>query len=154
MRTAFAWQGWLPALFNERVARLTADGAPIPSFPFVEVQGGPRERLPPEGVVHQFVMVLVSRLQLSVAEIVLAYALVSLPAPPAYLSPAQLPPILYRPEPEPDSHNKHIGTSEPQPSPQPGRASPLHLPEPDTLLLNASDLFGELRHCVQADARR
>ena len=77
VRTAFAWQGWLPALFNERVARLTADGAPIPSFPFVEVQGGPQERLPPEGVVHQFVMVLVSRLQLSVAEIVLAYALVS-----------------------------------------------------------------------------
>ena len=111
MRTAFAWQGWLPALFNERVARLTADGAPIPSFPFVEVQGGPRERLPPEGVVHQFVMVLVSRLQLSVAEIVLAYALVSSPAPPGYLSPAQLPPIP-QPGPSPSPiRNKHIGTA-------------------------------------------
>ena len=148
VRTAFAWQGWLPALFNERVARLTADGAPIPSFPFVEVQGGPRERLPPEGVVHQFVMVLVSRLQL------LAYALVSSPAPPAYLSPAQLPPI---PQPGPSPARAlarfATNTSEPQPSPQTGRASPRQLPEPDTLLLNASDLFGELRPCVQADAR-
>ena len=149
VRTAFAWQGWLPALFNERVARLTADGAPIPSFPFVEVQGGPRERLPPEGVVHQFVMVLVSRLQL------LAYALVSSPAPPAYLSPAQLPPI---PQPGPSPARAlarfATNTSEPQPSPQTGRASPRQLPEPDTLLLNASDLFGELRPCVQADARQ
>ena len=155
VRTAFARQGWLPALFNERVARLTADGAPIPSFPFVEFQGGPWERLPPEGVVHQFVMVLVSRLQLSVAVIVLAYALVSSPAPPAYLSPAQLPPIL-QPGPSPARAQARFATnsSEPQPSPQTGRASPRQLPEPDTLLLNASDLFGELRPCVQADARQ
>lgn len=74
-RTAF-WQGWLPALFDERVAELTGVGAAIPSFPFVEMQSGP-EQPPPQGVIHQFVMVLVSRLRLSVPEIVMAYALVS-----------------------------------------------------------------------------
>ena len=74
-RTAF-WQGWLPALFDESVAELTGVGAAIPSFPFVEMQSGP-EQPPPQGVIHQFVMVLVSRLCLSVPEIVMAYALVS-----------------------------------------------------------------------------
>ena len=147
VRTAFAWQGWLPALFNERVARLTADGAPIPSFPFVEVHGGPRERLPPEGVVHQFVMVLVSRLQLSVAEIVLAYALVSSRLPEPCSAPTDPLPARAR-------ARFATNTSEPQPSPQTGREGPRQLPKPDTLLLNASDLFGELRPCVQADARQ
>ena len=76
VRTAFAWQGWLPALFDERVAELTGVGAAIPSFPFVEMQSGP-EQPPPQGVIHQFVMVLVSRLHMSVPEIIMAYALVS-----------------------------------------------------------------------------
>ena len=70
------WQGWLPALFDESVAELTGVGAAIPSFPFVEMQSGP-EQPPPQGVIHQFVMVLVSRLRMSVPEIVMAYALVS-----------------------------------------------------------------------------
>ena len=71
-----AWQGWLPDLFNETVAPLTGVGAVIPSFPF----GDMHDRLelqPPLGVIHQFVMVLVSRLHMSVPEIIMAYALVS-----------------------------------------------------------------------------
>ena len=72
----FAWQGWLPDLFNERVARLTGVGAATPSFPFVEMHSS-LEQQPPQGVIHQFVMVLVSRLHMSVPEIVMAYALVS-----------------------------------------------------------------------------
>ena len=70
------WQGWLPALFDERVAELTGVGAAIPSFPFVEMQSGP-EQPPPQGAIHQLVTVLASRLHMSVPEIVMAYALVS-----------------------------------------------------------------------------
>ena len=72
----FAWQGWLPDLFNERVARLTGVGAATPSFPFVEMHSS-LEQQPPQGVIHQFVMVLVSCLHMSVAEVVMAYAMVS-----------------------------------------------------------------------------
>jgi hypothetical protein len=71
-----AWQGWLPDLFDERLARLTGVGAATPSFPFVEMLSS-LEQQPPQGVIHQFVMVLVSRLHMSVPEIVMAYALVS-----------------------------------------------------------------------------
>jgi len=69
------WQGWLPALLNETVVPLTGLGAPLPSFPFVDLDHG-REQPPPR-VLHQFVMVLVARFRMSVAEIVIAYALVS-----------------------------------------------------------------------------
>ena len=69
------WQGWLPALLNETVVPLTGLGAPLPSFPFV----GPDHVLPPPRVLHQFVMVLVARFRMSVAEIVTAYTLVSPP---------------------------------------------------------------------------
>lgn len=67
--------GWLPALFDERVAELTGVGSAIPSFPFVEMQSGP-EQPPPQGAIHQLVTVLASRLHMSVPEIVMAYALV------------------------------------------------------------------------------
>ena len=67
------WQGWLPALLNETVVPLTGLGAPLPSFPFVDLD----HVLPSEGLMHQFVMVLVARFHMSVAEIVMAYTLVS-----------------------------------------------------------------------------
>eukprot|EP00964_Phaeocystis_antarctica_P128020 scaffold91746_cov59-Phaeocystis_antarctica.AAC.1 len=86
--------GWLPDLFNERVARLTGVGAATPSFPFVEMHSS-LEQQPPQGVIHQFVMVLVSCLHMSVAEVVMAYALVSSPAPPAYPMPARCLPRSY-----------------------------------------------------------
>ena len=68
-----AWQGWLPALFNETVVPLTGLGAPLVSFPFV----GLDHVLPSQGLMRQFVMVLVARFRMSVAEIVMAYTLVS-----------------------------------------------------------------------------
>ena len=52
---------------------LTGLGAPLPSFPFVDLD----HVLPSEGLMHQFVMVLVARFRMSVAEIVIAYTLVS-----------------------------------------------------------------------------
>ena len=68
-----ARQGWLPAIFDERVVPLTGLKAPLPSFPFVD----PNYALqPPPGVMRQFVMVLVARFRMSVAEIIVAYALV------------------------------------------------------------------------------
>jgi len=66
--------GWLPALFNEMIVPLTGLGAPMPSFPFFDLHHV-LERPPPR-VLHQFVMVLVARFSMSVAEIVMAYALV------------------------------------------------------------------------------
>ena len=67
------WQGWLPALLNETVVPLTGLGAPLPSFPFVDLD---HVRLS-QGLMRQFVMVLVARFRMSVAEIVMAYTLVS-----------------------------------------------------------------------------
>ena len=67
------WQGWLPALFNETVVPLTGLGAPLVSFPFVDLD----QVLPSQGLMRQFVMVLVARFRMSVAEIVMAYTLVS-----------------------------------------------------------------------------
>ena len=68
-----ARQGWLPAILDERVVPLTGLKAPLPSFPFVD----PNYALqPPPGVMRQFVMVLVARFRMSVAEIIVAYALV------------------------------------------------------------------------------
>ena len=67
---------------------LTGLGAPLPSFPFVDLDHG-REQPPPR-VLHQFVMVLVDRFRMSVAEIVMAYSLVSphIRKPPShYLQP-------------------------------------------------------------------
>ena len=69
------WQGWLPALFNETVMPLTGLGAPLVSFPFVDPDHG-RDQPPPR-VLQKFVMVLVDRFRMSVAEIVMAYSLVS-----------------------------------------------------------------------------
>ena len=75
-----ARQGWLPAIFDERVVPLTGLKAPLPSFPFVD----PNYALqPPPGVMRQFVMVLVARFRMSVAEIVIAYTLVSPPTSPS-----------------------------------------------------------------------
>ena len=54
---------------------LTGLGAPLVSFPFVDLDHG-REQ-PPLRVLHQFVMVLVARFRMSVADTVIAYALVS-----------------------------------------------------------------------------
>ena len=70
-----ARQGWLPPLFNETVVPLTGLGAPLPSFPFVDPDHG-RDQPPPR-VLQQFVMALVDRFRMSVAEIVMAYSLVS-----------------------------------------------------------------------------
>ena len=67
------WQGWLPALLNETVVPLTGLGAPLVSFPFVDLD----HVLPSQGLMRQFVMVLVARFRMSVAEIVMAYTLVS-----------------------------------------------------------------------------
>ena len=53
---------------------LTGPGAPLVSFPFVELD----HVLPSQGLMRQFVMVLVARFRMSVAEIVMAYTLVSL----------------------------------------------------------------------------
>ena len=69
-----ARQGWLPAIFDERVVPLTGLKAPLPSFPFVDPDYALQ---PPPRVMRQFVMVLVARFRMSVAEIVTAYTLVS-----------------------------------------------------------------------------
>ena len=68
-----ARQGWLPAIFDERVVPLTGLEAPLPSFPFVDPDYAQQ---PPPRMMRQFVMVLVARFHMSVAEIVVAYALV------------------------------------------------------------------------------
>ena len=68
-----ARQGWLPAIFDERVVPLTGLEAPLPSFPFVDPDYALQ---PPPRMMRQFVMVLVARFRMSVAEIVVAYALV------------------------------------------------------------------------------
>ena len=52
---------------------LTGLGAPLVSFPFVDLD----HVLPSQGLMRQFVMVLVDRFRMSVAEIVTAYTLVS-----------------------------------------------------------------------------
>ena len=52
---------------------LTGLGAPLVSFPFVDLD----HVLPSQGLMRQFVMVLVDRFRMSVAEIVMAYSLVS-----------------------------------------------------------------------------
>ena len=52
---------------------LTGLGAPLVSFPFVDLD----HVLPSQGLMRQFVMVLVARFRMSVAEIVTAYTLVS-----------------------------------------------------------------------------
>ena len=52
---------------------LTGPRAPLVSFPFVEVD----QVLPSQGLMRQFVLVLVARFRMSVAEIVTAYTLVS-----------------------------------------------------------------------------
>ena len=46
----------------------------MPSFPFTDLHHDLEQ--PPPRVMHQFVMVLVARFRMSVAEIVMAYALV------------------------------------------------------------------------------
>ena len=71
---------------------LTGLGAPLVSFPFVEVD----HALPSQGLMRQFVLVLVARFRMSVAEIVTAYTLV--PAhdrttPPLATHPAQPVPL-------------------------------------------------------------
>ena len=52
---------------------LTGLGAPLVSFPFVDLD----HVLPSQGLMRQFVMVLVVRFRMSVAEIVMAYTLVN-----------------------------------------------------------------------------
>ena len=52
---------------------LTGLGAPLVSFPFIDLV----HVLPSQGLMRQFVMVLVARFRMSVAEIVMAYTLVS-----------------------------------------------------------------------------
>ena len=52
---------------------LTGLGAPLVSFQFVDLD----HVLPSQGLMRQFVMVLVARFRMSVAEIVMAYTLVS-----------------------------------------------------------------------------
>ena len=95
-----AWQGWLPALFNEKVVPLTGLGAPLPSFPFAD-QHLVLEQPPPR-VMLQFVKVLVARFRMSVAEIVLAYCLVS---PHTATSPL----ATHHPQPHP-THLKPVST--------------------------------------------
>ena len=65
---------------------LTGPGAPLPSFPFVDLD----HVLPSQGLMRQFVMVLVVRFRMSVAEIVMAYTLVSTHAiePPHHSHPS------------------------------------------------------------------
>ena len=83
------WQGWLPALLNETVVPLTGLGAPLPSFPFVDLD----QVLPSQGLMRQIVMVLVARFRMSVAEIVIAYTLVS----PPIIEPHHHPPLATHP---------------------------------------------------------
>ena len=71
---SFASQGWIPTLFNEHVAALSDVGSPIPAFSFTEPNGDMEQ--PPRGVLTEFVQVLISRLELSIGEVVLAYSLV------------------------------------------------------------------------------
>ena len=52
---------------------LTGPGSPLVSFPFVDLN----HVLPSKTLMRQFVMVLVARFRMSVAEIVMAYTLVS-----------------------------------------------------------------------------
>ena len=52
---------------------LTGLGTPLVSFPFVDLD----HVLPSQGLMRQFVMELVARFRMSVAEIVMAYTLVS-----------------------------------------------------------------------------
>ena len=58
---------------------LTGLGAPLVSFQFVDLD----HVLPSQGLMRQFVMVLVARFRMSVAEIVIAYTLVSPPTSPS-----------------------------------------------------------------------
>ena len=70
---------------------LTGLEAPMPSFPFTDLHHDLKQ--PPPRVLHQFVMVLVARFHMSVAEIVMAYAFWSDPTrrtttpPPAARTP-------------------------------------------------------------------
>ena len=118
-----ARQGWLPAIFDERVVPLTGLKAPLPSFPFVD----PNYALqPPPRVMRQFVMVLVARFRMSVAEIVTAYTLVS---------PRSI---------EPNHHS--------QPTPRSRCPSPEH-PRPNTSLhamTRSSEYFGITQTCYVA----
>ena len=52
---------------------LTGLGAPLVSFPFVDLD----HVMPSQGLMRRIVMVLVARFRMSVAEIVIAYTLVS-----------------------------------------------------------------------------
>ena len=97
-----AWQGWLPPLFNETAVPLTGLGAPLPSFPFVDPDHGLEQ--PPPRVLHQFVMVLVDRFRMSVAEIVMAYSLVRVRTPQPPTRPATH-------HPAPAAHAPYLKTS-------------------------------------------
>jgi len=98
------WQGWLPALFNETVVPLTGLGAPLPSFPFFDLDHG----LPSQWLMRQFVMVLVARFRMSVAEIVMAYTLVSPHAiePHRHSQPTPAQPVCPSPKHQPPRNNQ------------------------------------------------
>ena len=79
---------------------LTGLGAPLVSFPFVDLD----HVMLSQGLMRQFVMVLVARFRMSVADIVIAYALVSPPnkasnhtATPLATHPAQPVPLASTP---------------------------------------------------------
>jgi len=98
------WQGWLPALFNETVVPLTGLGAPLPSFPFFDLHHG----LPSQWLMRQFVAVLVARFRMSVAEIVMAYTLVSPHAiePHRHSQPTPAQPMCPSPKHQPPHNNQ------------------------------------------------
>ena len=67
----------------------------MPSFPFADLHHSFEQ--PPLRVMHQFVMVLVARFHMSVAEIVMAYALVR----PHAVATSQPPLATHHPQPVP-----------------------------------------------------
>ena len=108
------WQGWLPALFNETVVPLTGLGAPLPSFPFFDLDHGQ----PSQWLMRQFVMVLVARFRMSVAEIVMAYTLVSPHAiePHRHSQPTPAQPVCPSPKHQPPRNNQADQTLRRNPS--------------------------------------
>ena len=70
---------------------LTGLGAPLVSFPFFDLD----HVRPSQGLMREFVMVLVARFRMSVAEIVMAYTLVSPTAiePPHHSHPTPAQPV-------------------------------------------------------------
>lgn len=69
---SYTTPGWLPAVIDEHVVPLCGLMAPVPSFCFTTKDRG----ILPVRIMHQFVSLLIERLQMTVGELVTAYACV------------------------------------------------------------------------------